>query len=100
MGSIEADVEGLAALGGLCQAAADGLGSGSGSPAPQHSPAFQPTTRAVDDVLTMAGGAENLIGVRLRVTGHAIVIAADRLANCEDTSRARIAGIHPGSRVL
>lgn len=98
MDSIEADVEALSELSGLFENAAGRLEAGAA--VSQAGPAFQTTARVVEEVLKMAGTAEDLIGIRLRVTGHSLATAANRLASCEETSRAQIAGIQPGLTVL
>jgi hypothetical protein len=98
MDSIEVDVDGLSALGGLCQRAAESLKTGSS--AAHSGPPHQATARAVDDVLASASTAETLIGVRLRVTGHTIAAAADRLANSELASQAQIAAMPTGLTVF
>jgi hypothetical protein len=95
---IQVDVEGLSAFGGLCQHAAERLEAD--SPIARPGPAFQATTRAVDEVLAAIGRVDSLVGVRLRVTGHSIVTAADRLAHCDDASRAHIDAIPPARTVL
>jgi len=91
MDSIKADVDGLSAFGSICQRAAEHL-AGRGPAAP-GGPSFQATSSAVDDVMTTARDTDNLIAVRLRVTGHAVVTAAQRLAGCDSTSRERIATV-------
>jgi hypothetical protein len=96
--SIQVDVEGLSAFGGLCQHAAERLEAD--SPVARPGPAFQATTRAVDEVLAAVRRVDSLVGVRLRVTGHSIVTAADRLANRDDASRAQVDAIPAGRAVL
>ena len=88
---IEADIDGLSALGAVCKREAEVLSVF--RPVPATGSSFQATTTAIDSVLKMTDRAQNLISMRLRVTGHTIVSAAGRLANCEDTSRERIAAI-------
>jgi hypothetical protein len=91
MESIEGDVDGLSLLGAECERRAEVLSAHcSNQPC---GPAFQATSTAVEDVLAIASRAGNLISMRLRVTGHAVVEAADRLADCDSRSRARIAAI-------
>jgi hypothetical protein len=91
MDSIEADVDGLSALGALCIREAEALTAD--RPTSQAGPVFQATTGAVDAALAMADRAATLIGLRLRVTGHAIVSAADRLATSDTTSCELIAAV-------
>ena len=94
---IQADKDGLSALGGLCQRVAETFESDGSTVQP--GPAFQSTTGAVDEVMKAAGRVENLVGVRLRVTGHSIVTAAHRLSTCEDSSRAEIDAVATGVTV-
>jgi hypothetical protein len=91
MESIEADIDGLSALGAVCKREAEALRVI--RPLPVIGSRFQATTIAIDSVLKMTDRAENLISMRLRVTGHTIVSAAGRLANCDSTSRERIAAV-------
>lgn len=91
MDSIKADVDGLLAFGSMCQHAAEQLASR--GPAVPGGPGLQATSSAVDEVMTTAKDTDNLIALRLRVTGHAIVTAAQRLAECDSTSRERIATV-------
>jgi hypothetical protein len=88
---IEADIDGLSALGAVCKREAEALSAF--RPVTETGNSFQPTSTAIDSVLKMTDRAHNLISMRLRVTGHTIVNAAGRLANCEDTSRERIAAL-------
>lgn len=87
--SIKADVDGLFALGAGCMHVAEALSPDRA--APQRGPNFQTTTAAIDGVALMADRANNLICMRLRVTGHAIVDAG---------SNWRIATTHPASESL
>jgi hypothetical protein len=88
---IEADIDGLSALGAVCKREAEALSVFRG--APEMGSGFQATATAIDGVQKMTDTAQNLISMRLRVTGHTIVTAAGRLASCEDTSRERIAAV-------
>jgi hypothetical protein len=98
MESIRVDVDGLSALGAVCRREAEALSVD--RPVPQAGRSFQATTMAVDGLVRTAGRAENLISMRLRVTGHTILIAADRLANCENTSREQIVGVGSGMAAI
>ena len=91
MGLIKASVDRLFALGAVCQQQAEALSIGRAGL--QNGPSFQETTSAVDGVLAMASRAENLMSVRLHTTGHTVVGAAVRLANCEEISRRRISAV-------
>jgi hypothetical protein len=88
---IEADIDGLSALGAVCKREAEALSVF--RPVSEAGSSFQPTSTAVDGVLKMTDRTQNLISMRLRVTGHTIVNAAGRLANCENTSRERITAV-------
>lgn len=89
--SIKADVDGLFALGAGCMHVAEALSPDRA--APQRGPNLQTTTAAIDGVALMADRANNLICMRLRVTGHAIVDAGSKLADCDNASRERITAI-------
>ncbi|PEG33585.1 hypothetical protein CQY20_30015 [Mycolicibacterium agri] len=91
MGSIKVDAEHLFSLGAVCQQEAGALSTG--RPEPPAGPIFQATTGAVSDVSAMASRAENLISVRLRTTGHAVVKAATRLVMSDDGSRDRMEAV-------
>lgn len=97
MDSIKADVDGLSAFGAMCQRTAEQLG---GIPVPQLGPHFQATSAAVQGVMTTASRAENLISVRLQVTGHTIGTAANRLAHCDSTSREEISVVGDEAAVM
>jgi hypothetical protein len=96
--TIRADVDGLFAFGAACKRSAEALSAG--HPAQQSGPSFQSSTAAVEAVLTLAGRAENLISMRLRVTGHAVVSAGNRLAECDSASSERIATVGDAPTVL
>lgn len=91
MEPIKVDVDGLAALGAVCKREAEALSVDRGEV--EVGPSYQATTTAVHGVLRMAGRADNLITMRLRVTGHTIVRAADRLADCEGASRREVEAV-------
>jgi hypothetical protein len=91
VGSIRIDVEGLSALGGVCHREAEQLVVG-------HSdrlvgPDFQPTTAALEQIAAVTRGVEGLISLRLQVTGHKFVTAAERFGEREATSRQQIASV-------
>lgn len=88
---IKVDIDGLSALGAVCKREAEALSVF--RPLPEIGSSFQATSVALDGVLKMTDRAQNLISMRLRVTGHTIVNAAGRLANCENTSRERVAAV-------
>ena len=89
MESIEADLDGLIALGGACQREADGLRVIRGQL--QDSPSFQSTSVAMQKISAVVSRAETLISVRLQVTGHKFATAAEWLGARESTSRREIA---------
>jgi hypothetical protein len=91
MESISVDIDGLSALGAVCKREAEALSVF--RPAPETGSSFQATSTATDSVVKMTDRAQNLISMRLRVTGHTIINAAGRLANCDNTSRERIAAV-------
>jgi hypothetical protein len=91
MDSIKVDVDALSTLGALCREKAEALGAD--RPVPTPGPRFQATAKALDDIASLTARAENLISVRLHVTGHTIVTAADRLANCDSASQQRISAV-------
>ena len=91
MERIEADIDGLSALGAVCKREAEALCVF--RPVSEVGSTFQPTSTAIDTVLKMTDRAQNLISMRLRVTGHTIVNAAGLLANCDNTSRERITAV-------
>lgn len=91
MDSITVDVDGLTALAGVCHREGEMLSVG--QPVPQAGPSFQATTAAVNRVVDLVGRADGLISVRLRVTGHKIAAAADRLARCDAKSSDQIASV-------
>ncbi len=62
MDSIEADVDGLSALGALCVREAEALTAD--RPTSQAGPVFQAITGAVDAAQAMADRAATLIGLR------------------------------------
>jgi hypothetical protein len=88
---IEADIDGLLALGAVCKRESEALSVF--RPVPEMGSSFQATSTAIDSVVKMTDRAQNLISMRLRVTGHTIINAAGRLANCDNTSRERIAAV-------
>lgn len=90
MEPIKVDIDGLAVLGAVCKREAEAL---SDYGEVEVGPAHQATTTAVDGVLRMAGRVENLISMRLRVTGHTVIRAAERLADCEGASRRQIEAV-------
>jgi hypothetical protein len=91
MDSIKVDIDALSTLGAVCRKKAEALGAD--RPDPQSGPSFQATSAALADIATMTARAENLISLRLHVTGHTIVTAADRLANCDRASQQQIAAL-------
>lgn len=96
--SIKADVDGLFALGTVCKQLAEALSIDHATQ--RCGPSFQATAAATDGVAMMADRADNLICMRMRVTGHAIVDAGSRLAECDNASRERIVADADGRKVL
>jgi len=88
---IKVDVDGLLALGAVYKRESEALSAF--RPVPEMGSSFQATSTAIDTVVKMTDRAQNLISMRLRVTGHTIINAAGRLANCDNTSRERIAAV-------